>query len=61
MKSTNKNIVTVLRNFADYLEKMDEDEREGYVENIDDMLDIIANDDGFGTEGQCDPRGDQRD
>jgi hypothetical protein len=29
--------------------------------DFNDWLDMIANDDGFGTEGQSDPRGDQRD
>lgn len=34
---------------------------EQYAEVLDDILDSIASDDGFGTEQQCDPRGDFRD
>lgn len=35
-------------------------EVEKYAEILDDILDDIAGDDGFGTEQQCDPRGDFR-
>lgn len=59
-KTTENNVVTVLTNFTKFLEEMTPDERETYVEEIDDMLDCIASNDGFGTEGQLDPRGDQR-
>lgn len=37
------------------------DEREVWFEAFNEMLDSLASDDFFGTEGQCDPRGDQRD
>jgi hypothetical protein len=60
-KLTSENVVEVLRNFATYLEDMEEDDREPYVEDVEDMLDFIHSNDGFGTEGQCDPRGDARD
>ncbi len=29
-------------------------------QSFDDMLDTLINEDYFGTEGQCDPRGDRR-
>jgi len=44
--------------------KMAEEEEhylEYFVEDINNMLDSQNEDDMFGTEGQCDPRGDFRD
>lgn len=38
-----------------------EDEPEILADILEGTLDMIAQDDGFGTEQQCDPRGDQRD
>ena len=32
-----------------------------FVEDIDNLLDSMNSEDMFGTEGQCDPRGDFRD
>ncbi len=37
-----------------------EDDAEMLAEGLDAMLDDIASNDGFGTEQQCDPRGDFR-
>lgn len=40
------------------------DEKEGqdvWLESINDMLDGLLGEDFFGTDGQQDPRGDQRD
>jgi len=34
---------------------------ESFSPHLDDMLQDIHDGDGFGTEGQCDPRGDFRD
>jgi hypothetical protein len=31
------------------------------VPDLDEFIDRLADQDAFGTEGQCDPRGDQRD
>lgn len=61
MKASHKNIVKVLKKFADYLEDMEPENRDLYVDSVNEMLDDILNDDGFGTEGQSDPRGDHRD
>lgn len=33
---------------------------EAYSPHLEEMLDELHGDDGFGTEGQCDPRGDYR-
>jgi len=60
-ETTKDNIVQVLRTFADYLHGLDPEERETYVDDVESMLDDITSNDGFGTEGQDDPRGDQRD
>lgn len=40
--------------------KADEDNLDMYVDQVDAMLDGLLSDDAFGTEGQTDPRGDQR-
>jgi hypothetical protein len=39
----------------------DEDFAEILAADIEDLLDSLASDDFFGTERQCDPRGDFRD
>ena len=61
MKTTKKNYKEVLNNFINYLGEQEDDYLEIFLQDIDDMLDKILADDGFGTEGQCDPRGDRRD
>ena len=37
-----------------------EEDAEMLAEDLESMLDDIHSSDGFGTEGQCDPRGDFR-
>lgn len=32
-----------------------------FCNDLNNFLNTLLNDDAFGTEGQCDPRGDQRD
>lgn len=39
----------------------DEDEAEFWAGELDNLLDNLRDHDCFGTEGQCDPRGDFRD
>jgi hypothetical protein len=36
------------------------DEAQAYSDALEEMLDELHGNDGFGTEGQCDPRGDYR-
>ena len=64
-KVTQKNYNQVVDNFASYLKKYFEEGDTTYksfaVEWLNDVLNDIALEDGFGTEGQSDPRGDQRD
>ena len=38
----------------------DEDELPAWADALEDMLQLLHNDDFFGTEGQSDPRGDFR-
>ena len=49
---------TMAECFHELLE-MDKDEREALIPQLNDMLNEQG--DLFGTEGQCDPRGDRRD
>ncbi len=48
----------VLRRIVEMID--DEDDAEVFSEHLDDMLDEMAEQDFFGTERQCDPRGDFR-
>jgi hypothetical protein len=54
-----KNVVTVLKRMVAAADK-DASDAEMFSEGLENMLDDIHMDDGFGTEGQCDPRGDFR-
>lgn len=59
MTPTQKNVVAVL----DRMKAMalaDEDDAQMLADGLQDMLEEIAGNDGFGTERQCDPRGDFR-
>lgn len=57
---THHNIVDVLQTMITQCAN-DEDMAIMYVEMLDPMLDSILQDDGFGSEGQLDPRGSHRD
>lgn len=59
MTKLQKNVATVLRRMADAAEK-NLDDAEMFADALEPLLDEIHMDDGFGTEGQCDPRGDFR-
>jgi hypothetical protein len=59
MRKVQKNVVTVLKRMVASAEK-DAGDAEMFSEGLENMLDDIHMDDGFGTEGQCDPRGDSR-
>ena len=54
-----KNCVTVLNRLAKMCEE-DKDFADALSSDLDAMLTEIHSNDGFGTEGQCDPRGDFR-
>jgi hypothetical protein len=59
MKKFQKNCITVLNRLAKMCED-DEDFAAGLCDDLNRMLDEIHSQDGFGTEGQSDPRGDFR-
>lgn len=52
-------VATVLRRMAEQCDESPED-AEVYAEEVGTMLDDLLAEDFFGTEGQCDPRGDRR-
>lgn len=55
IKKTNK------KNFQERLKLFGEQIEENQAYDVfDNILDDLLNEDFFGTEGQCDPRGDQR-
>jgi len=60
-KVTIKNFSEVMDNIKLLFEKSDIEEKEIWCSDLNEMLDNQLNDDFFGTEGQLDPRGDQRD
>ena len=55
------NFKKVLANIERKFSEGDEDDKAAWVEALNTMLDDLHADDFFGTEGQNDPRGDQRD
>lgn len=59
MKKLQKNCVTVLTRLAKLCEE-DEDFASALSGDLEALLDDIHSQDGFGTEGQYDPRGDFR-
>lgn len=59
-KATPKNIPRVIRDFADFVEELDKVDRKMVADTMNEFFDELLNEDFFGTEGQCDPRGDHR-
>ena len=57
--NTQSNICVVLHRLEDLVKK-DKDFAEVFSNDLESMLEDIHNQDGFGTEGQNDPRGDFR-
>lgn len=63
-KATSKNFEKVLDNFKQYYRdnvKGSGATEKAFLSDFNAFLDELASQDAFGTEGQCDPRGDQRD
>ena len=56
---TQKRVVKVLERMIS-MAQQNEDDAEMFADGLEDMLSDIHGNDGFGTEGQCDPRGDFR-
>jgi hypothetical protein len=61
-KITARNFKKVLENIIKQFEEAKEKQvRQLWIDDLNDMLDNMRDNDFFGTEGQCDPRGDNRD
>jgi len=50
----------VLDNIKDAFRRADRDEQRDWLEAVNSMLNTLDHNDFFGSEGQCDPRGDRR-
>ncbi len=59
MTKIQNRVKEVLSNMIQQVENCEED-AQVYAEVLDDTLDYLRDEDFFGTEGQCDPRGDGR-
>ena len=59
LNEVQKRVVTVLNRLIEDV-KANEDDAQIIADTFDDYLDSLAQDDFFGTEQQCDPRGDFR-
>ncbi len=59
-RTTKSTLVKHLRAFADQLEKDKTADKE-LADKFNEWMDDLLGQDFFGTEGQCDPRGDHRD
>ena len=58
---TPKNLAAVLLKLGELILKEDPKGQRQFCNDIDHFLDELMAEDAFGTEGQLDPRGDQRD
>jgi hypothetical protein len=58
---TSRNLKAVMERLTDYALQTEGESRMMFCEDLNLFLDELAEQDAFGTEGQCDPRGDQRD
>ncbi len=59
LNKTQRSVISVLEKIKTQVQNSEED-AEVYAEELDIMLDALLQEDMFGTEGQTDPRGDQR-
>lgn len=57
---TSRNLKAVMERLTTYALETEDEARQAFCEDLNRFLDDLANEDAFGTEGQCDPRGDQR-
>jgi hypothetical protein len=55
-----KNFEDVLDNIKRMFNEAPKEEKSLWCEILNEMLDNMRDEDFFGTEGQCDPRGDNR-
>ena len=57
---TSRNLKAVMERLTAYAMKTEDEARQAFCDDLNRFLDDLANEDAFGTEGQTDPRGDQR-
>jgi len=60
-KATIKTFKQVALKMIEMFEKEESKCKSFWVDSLNNMLDDMRDEDFFGTEGQCDPRGDNRD
>ena len=60
-KVTRKNLKIVLENFTVWALAEPTESQTLLCKDLNVFLDMLGDEDAFGTEGQLDPRGDQRD
>ena len=61
IKATKKTFRDVMLNIIVTFESASKDEKKFWIEELNKWLDELRDNDFFGTEGQNDPRGDNRD
>ena len=59
-KATISNFENVLDNMKNFFNNSDKADKQIIVDDLNEMLDMQRDNDFFGTEGQLDPRGDNR-
>jgi len=60
-KVKQKSFIKVLNKISKAFKETDKEEKKEWVKWLNQSLDELLHEDFFGTEGQNDPRGDQRD
>lgn len=60
-KLTTKNYEQVLCKLIEFMKGEEKESLKIFCQDLNSLIDQWANDDAFGTEGQLDVRGDQRD
>jgi len=59
-KVTSRNLAEVLARLTVYALETEGSARAAFCNDLNRFLESLSEQDAFGTEGQCDPRGDQR-
>lgn len=57
---TSRNLSKVMDKLTQYAMSTQDEDRQAFCDDLNRFLDELADQDAFGTEGQLDPRGDQR-
>lgn len=59
-KVTSRNLKVVMERLTQYALETEDEARQAFCHDLNLFLDELESQDAFGTEGQLDPRGDQR-